>query len=57
MEKENNKFTWGDSVIIIKSAPDEFHPGEMASVCGFYQNPRKAPGFSHGDIRGKIGFF
>ena len=37
MEEENNKFTWGDSIIIVKSAPDEFHPGEIASVCGFYK--------------------
>ena len=37
MEEENNKFTWGDSIIIIKNAPDQFHPGEMASVCGFHK--------------------
>jgi hypothetical protein len=37
MEEKNNKFTWGDSIIIIKSAPDEFHPGEVASICGFYK--------------------
>lgn len=37
MEEENNKFTWGDSIIIIKSAPDQFHPGEMASICGFHK--------------------
>jgi len=35
MEEEDNKFTWGDSIIITKSAPGQFHPGEMASVCGF----------------------
>jgi len=32
-----NKFTWGDSVVIAESAPTRFHPGEFASVCGFYQ--------------------
>ena len=34
-EKDNNKFTWGDSVVIKKTAPYSFHPGEFASVCGF----------------------
>ena len=37
MQQENNKFTWGDSVLILKSAPAKFHPGEVASVCGFYK--------------------
>ena len=32
-----NKFTWGDSILIKKSAPDFLCPGEIASVCGFYQ--------------------
>ena len=32
-----NKFTWGDPVIIKKSAPRNFHPGEFASVCGLYK--------------------
>jgi len=36
-EIEDNKFTWGDSVVIVKSAPPGFHPGEFASVCGFYK--------------------
>ncbi len=33
----DNKFTWGDPVVIIKSAPPNFHPGEFGSVCGFYK--------------------
>jgi hypothetical protein len=32
-----HKFTWGDAVIISGSAPAHFHPGEFASVCGFYK--------------------
>ncbi len=36
-EIEDNKFTWGDSIVIVKSAPPGFHPGEFASVCGFYK--------------------
>lgn len=32
-----NKFTWEDLVLILKSALQRFHPGELASVCGFYQ--------------------
>jgi hypothetical protein len=32
-----NKFTWGDPICIVKSAPFQFHPGEFASVCGFYK--------------------
>jgi hypothetical protein len=38
-KKENsveNKFTWGDPVVITKDAPTHLHPGEFASVCGFY---------------------
>ena len=29
-----NKFTWGDPVIISIMAPSRYHPGEFASVCG-----------------------
>jgi hypothetical protein len=36
-ERDKNKFNWGDSVVIVKSAPPGFHPGEFASVCGFYK--------------------
>jgi len=32
-----NKFTWGDPILIKKSAPHSFHAGEFASVCGFYK--------------------
>ena len=32
-----NKFTWGDSIMIAKNAPPSFHPGEFASICGFYK--------------------
>lgn len=37
VEADDNKFTWGDSVIIRKNSPAKFHPGEFASVCGFYK--------------------
>ncbi|NGX56758.1 MAG: hypothetical protein K1060chlam5_01004 [Candidatus Anoxychlamydiales bacterium] len=33
-EKEDNKFTWGDPVLVKKNAPQIFHPGEFASICG-----------------------
>lgn len=32
-----NKFTWGDPIIITKTAPLHYHPGEFGSVCSFYQ--------------------
>ena len=32
-----NKFTWGDPIIITKNAPTRLHQGEFASVCGFYK--------------------
>jgi hypothetical protein len=32
-----NKFTWGDPIVIAESAPTQFHPGEFASICGFYK--------------------
>lgn len=35
MEQEDNKFNYGEAVIISKKAPKEFHPGESVSVCGF----------------------
>ena len=31
--EEDHKFTWGDTVVIKKSAPVHFHPGEIVSVC------------------------
>ncbi len=31
--EENNKFTWGDAVLVKKNAPPCFHPGEFASIC------------------------
>ena len=37
MDRKNNNFTWGDSVLILKSAPNQFHRGEFASICGFYK--------------------
>lgn len=48
MKEENNKFTWGDTIIISKSAPHEFHPGEAASICGFYkiESPETAERFT-----------
>lgn len=30
---KTNKFTWGDSVMITKNAPNCFHPGEIVSIC------------------------
>lgn len=32
-----NKFTWGDPVVILNNAPIQLYIGEIASVCGFYQ--------------------
>lgn len=32
-----NKFTWSDAVVVTKNAPTSFHPGEFASICGFYR--------------------
>ncbi len=34
MNKMRNKFTWGDAVLIKKDAPNNFRPGEFASICG-----------------------
>lgn len=28
------KFTWGDSVCVKADAPEQYQPGEGASVCG-----------------------
>lgn len=42
-----NKFTWGDPVIISIKAPSQYYPGEFASVCGFYKisSPESAKEF------------
>ena len=32
-EHEDNKFTWGDAVLLKKNAPQAFHPSEFASIC------------------------
>jgi len=34
MNEEDNKFTWGDEVIVKKDAPRNYRPGEVASICG-----------------------
>lgn len=28
--------TWGDEIHISETAPQEYHPGERGSVCGFW---------------------
>jgi len=30
------KFKWGDAVRTKSSAPEQFRPGEVSSVCGIY---------------------
>lgn len=34
-QTEENKFTWGDNVKVIDTAPPPFKAGEYASICGF----------------------
>jgi len=31
---DDSKFTWGDAVTIKSSAPQQYRPGQFASVCG-----------------------
>ena len=33
----NNKFTWGDAVLVRKNAALIYRPGEFASICGIDQ--------------------
>lgn len=33
-ETSECKYTWNDSVIIKKDAPEVFHPGEAGVICG-----------------------
>lgn len=35
--REDNKFTWGDSAVIKKTAPPHMHPGEYVAICGMTQ--------------------
>lgn len=32
-------FTWGDPVRVVPTAPTQFRPGELASLCGFWPEP------------------
>ena len=34
MNKKDNKFTWGDAVLIKQDSPKPYRPGEFASICG-----------------------
>ena len=31
------KLTWGDSVVVAQSAPPQFRPGSLGSICGMRQ--------------------
>ena len=33
-DEANNKFNWGETVLVCKTAPPIFRPGEIVSVCG-----------------------
>jgi len=33
-DEDDNKFTWGETAIIKKTAPEHLHPGEIVSICG-----------------------
>ncbi len=37
MNNKNNKFTWGSAVSVKKKAPQNYRPGEFASICGIDQ--------------------
>jgi len=37
MKQEDNKFTWGETVLVKIEAPNNFHPGSIASVCGMFR--------------------
>jgi hypothetical protein len=32
--RRTSKFTWGDSIRVMDTAPSEFRPGAYAAVCG-----------------------
>ena len=31
---DDNKFTWGDAVLVKNNAPKNYRPGEFGSICG-----------------------
>ena len=43
------KFRWGDAVKVVDSAPNQYHPGHSASICGLRNIPDE-------DISNKTGF-
>jgi hypothetical protein len=50
-EKEDNKFTWGHPVLVKKSAPQSYLPGEFASICGITKvTTEKLANFYHSAI-------
>ncbi|MDZ7581048.1 MAG: hypothetical protein U5R30_10600 [Deltaproteobacteria bacterium] len=34
---EGERFTWGDTVVISASAPENYRPGELAEVCSIWE--------------------
>ena len=32
-----NGLTWGNTVLVLRDAPDSFRPGEIGEVCGFQE--------------------
>jgi len=50
-DKEDNTFTWGDPVLVKKSAPQSYLPGEFASICGITKvTTEKLANFYHSEI-------
>ena len=31
-----SEITWGDTVLVLEDAPNDFRPGELGAVCGFH---------------------
>lgn len=34
MNQKDNKFTWGDAVLVKPGSPQKYRPGEFGSICG-----------------------
>jgi hypothetical protein len=45
-----NRFTWGQSVRVSDKAPNDYRPGQYASVCGIREIARDDPSMPHEPI-------
>lgn len=49
-----NNLSWGDTVVVSNTAPEEFRPGELGSICGFRDPNQQSEEIEHNDVALKL---